>query len=45
LTFLLVPQGGYRMQAALLSLYFLLSIGWLVWKGIQTLKEAEAGQG
>ncbi len=43
LTFLLVPQGGYRMQAALLSLYFLLSIGWLVWKGIQTLKEAEAG--
>ncbi len=44
LTFLLVPQGGYRMQAALLSLYFLLSIGWLVWKGIQTLKEAEAGQ-
>ncbi|MEJ5240788.1 MAG: lipopolysaccharide biosynthesis protein [Anaerolineales bacterium] len=41
LTFLLVPRGGYLMQAALLSLYFLLSIGWLVWKGVHTLREAE----
>ncbi len=44
LTFLLVPRGGYRMQAALLSLYFLLSIGWLVWKGTRTLRRAEANQ-
>lgn len=41
LTFLLVPRGGYLVQAALLSLYFLFSIGWLVWKSIRTLCEAE----
>lgn len=41
LTFLLVPRGGYLMQAGLLSLYFLLSIGWLVWEGIKVLQKAE----
>lgn len=41
LTFLLVPRGGYLMQAGLLSLYFLLSIGWLVWEGIKVLHKAE----
>lgn len=39
LSFLLVPRFGYLAQAALMSAYFVLSVGMIVWKGMQEIQE------
>lgn len=44
LSFLLI-QGlgmGYLTEAALLSGYFVVSVGWLVWRGLREIRRAEA---
>ncbi|MBI4760825.1 MAG: lipopolysaccharide biosynthesis protein [Chloroflexota bacterium] len=41
LIFLLVPRGGYLVGAAIVSAYFVVSIGWTVWLGLRTLKREE----
>lgn len=41
LIFLLVPRGGYLVGAAIVSGYFVVSIGWTVWLGLRTLKREE----
>ena len=38
LSFLLVPQYGYMAQAALMSAYFVFSVGMIVWKGFSEIK-------
>jgi len=38
LSFLLVPQYGFLAQAALMSGYFVLSVGMIVWKGLSEIK-------
>ncbi len=43
LSFLLVPRYGYVMEAALLSFYYILSVGAIVWRGSYELnKQATA---
>jgi len=37
LSFLLVPEYGYMAQAALMSGYFVISVGMIVWKGINEI--------
>lgn len=37
LTFLLVPRFGYLMEAALLSAFFVVSIGFIVWRGVKEI--------
>ena len=39
LSFLLVPRYGYVMEAALLSLYYILSVGVIVWRGSRELNK------
>lgn len=41
LSVLLVPVYGYVMQAALLSGYFVISVGLIAWKGLQGVWQAE----
>lgn len=41
LTLLIVPRWGYVAQAALLSAYFLVSIGLVLWRGLSELRKAE----
>jgi O-antigen/teichoic acid export membrane protein len=44
LSFLLI-QGlgmGYLTEAALLSGYFVVSVGWVVWRGLREIRRAEA---
>ena len=41
LMFLLVPKNGFLMQSGLLSGYFILSVGIIVWRGLQELKKQE----
>lgn len=41
LTLVLVPSFGYVMEAALLSGYFISSIGWMVRRGLDELKNRE----
>lgn len=41
LGFLLVPRYGYVMEAALLSLYYVLSVGLIVWRGMRELRAQE----
>ncbi len=41
LSFLLVPRYGYVMEAALLSGYFAVSVGWIVWRGLHVLGRSE----
>ncbi|MBT7783813.1 MAG: hypothetical protein HN741_12935, partial [Anaerolineae bacterium] len=41
LSFLLVPQFGYLAQAALMSTYFVVSVGMIVWKGMMEIKLRE----
>jgi O-antigen/teichoic acid export membrane protein len=41
LTFLLVPYFGYLMQAALLSAYFIVSVGLPIWRGMNEIRRAE----
>ena len=39
LSFLLVPRYGYIAQAALMSAYFIASVGLIVWKGLREIQE------
>ena len=41
LAFLLVPTHGYIMEAALLSFYYMLSVGVIVWRGVLELRKRE----
>ncbi len=41
LSFLLVPRYGYGMEAALLSFYYVLSVGLIVWRGMAELRKQE----
>lgn len=38
LAFLLVPRYGYVMEAVLLSLYYVVSVGLIVWRGMKALR-------
>jgi O-antigen/teichoic acid export membrane protein len=42
LAFPLVPRFGYVMEGALLSLYYVLSVGIIVWRGLVELRRREA---
>ena len=42
LAFPLVPRYGYVMEGALLSLYYVLSVGLIAWRGLTELKRQEA---
>jgi O-antigen/teichoic acid export membrane protein len=42
LSFLLVPRYGYVMEAALLSFYYILSVGVIVWRGSRELNKQAA---
>jgi len=42
LAFPLVPRYGYVMEAALLSLYYILSVGLMVWRGMIEIRRQEA---
>ncbi len=42
LAFPLVPRYGYVMEAALLSMYYILSVGLIVWRGMKELKQQES---
>lgn len=46
LTFLLVPLMGVNMQAGLMSAYFVISVGLIVWRGLREvgLREREPAQ-
>ena len=41
LGFLLVPRYGYVMEAALLSFYYIFSVGIIVWRGMKELRSQE----
>lgn len=41
LAFPLVPRYGYVMEAALLSFYYILSVGLIVWRGLRELHRRE----
>jgi O-antigen/teichoic acid export membrane protein len=43
LSFLLVPRFGYVMEAGLLSFYYILSVGLIVWRGSRELLKRAAG--
>lgn len=38
LAFLLVPRFGYQAEAALLSFYYLASVGFMAWRGVQEVR-------
>lgn len=42
LAFILLPQAGYLAEAWLLSGYFVLTVGMIIWQGFRTLKKVEA---
>ncbi len=42
LAFPLVPRYGYVMEAGLLSMYYVVSVGLIVWRGMRELKRQEA---
>ena len=42
LAFLLVPRYGYVMEAALLSLYYIVSVGVMAWRGVDEIRRQEA---
>ena len=42
LAFPLVPRYGYVMEAALLSMYYILSVGLIVWRGMIEIKRQES---
>ncbi|HVN56322.1 MAG TPA: oligosaccharide flippase family protein [Anaerolineaceae bacterium] len=41
LAFVLVPKYGYLAEAGLLSLYFLVTVGLILWRGLAHLREQE----
>ena len=42
LAFPLVPRYGYIMEAALLSLYYIVSVGVMVWRGLDEIRRQES---
>lgn len=44
LAFPLVPRFGYVAEAALLSLYYIASVGVIVWRGLKEIRLKEQGQ-
>jgi O-antigen/teichoic acid export membrane protein len=42
LAFPLVPRFGYVMEAGLLSLYYIVSVGLMVWRGLDEIRRQEA---
>jgi O-antigen/teichoic acid export membrane protein len=38
----LVPKYGYVMEAVLLSSYYVISVGFMVWRGMRELSRLEA---
>jgi len=42
LAFPLVPRYGYVMEAALLSMYYIISVGLMVWRGLTEIRRQEA---
>jgi len=42
LAFPLVPRYGYVMEAALLSMYYIVSVGLMVWRGLDEIRRQEA---
>ncbi len=42
LAFVLVPKYGFVMEAVLLSFYYVLSVGLIVWRGVVALAKAES---
>jgi O-antigen/teichoic acid export membrane protein len=42
LSFPLVPRHGYVMEAALLSFYYIFSVGMIVWRGLRELHKRES---
>jgi hypothetical protein len=42
LVFLLVPRFGYLAMAALMSAYFIVSIGLIVWRGLTVIRSRAA---
>ena len=43
LAFALVPRYGYTMEAALLSLYYVVSVGLMAWRGLKEIRTQESG--
>ena len=43
LAFTLVPRFGYVAQAALLSFYYITSVGAIVWRGLKEIRLRERG--
>ena len=41
LELLLLPRAGYLAEAGLLSFYFILSVGWMTWRGLKGIRQAE----
>jgi O-antigen/teichoic acid export membrane protein len=41
MAFPLVPRYGYVMEAVLLSFYYILSVGLIVWRGVRELRKQE----
>jgi hypothetical protein len=42
MAFPLVPRYGYVMEAVLLSFYYILSVGLIVWRGMIELRGRES---
>jgi len=45
LAFLIVPRYGNVAEAALLSMYFILSVGMILWRGFKEIRSAELADG
>jgi O-antigen/teichoic acid export membrane protein len=41
LIFLLVPRFGYLAESAIVSGFFVVAIGWIVWRGLTVLHQRE----
>ena len=41
LIFLLVPHYGYLAESAIVSGFFLVAIGWIVWRGLSVRHQKE----
>lgn len=44
LALILLPGAGYIMEAVLLSGYFVISVGIMVWRGLTAVRQAETGE-
>jgi O-antigen/teichoic acid export membrane protein len=45
LIFLLLPRAGYLAEAWILSAYFVVSVGLMVWRGLRGVSQSEAAHG